>query len=170
MNRTRFIALGVFGTVLVAQLVRPAITNPPVVAEPHWNSPQTREIVRRACFDCHSNETVVPWYAQVAPARWLVASHINEGRGHLNFSDPSSEYEVEEMVKEIRHGAMPTWDYKLLHGAARLTSAEQDSLIAGLVATFGGKGGNDDSASVAAGVAKDDDEEHEGREGHKDDD
>lgn len=170
MKLARMIAFGVLGTILVAQLVRPAITNPPVVAEPHWDSKNTRDLVRRACFDCHSNETVTPWYAQVAPVRWLVASHVNEGRSHLNFSEPSSEYELDEMLEEIGKGAMPTWDYKLLHASARLSKAEQDSLVAGLQATFGGAGKAEDSASESGEKPHEEEneenEEHEGK-GHK---
>lgn len=168
MNRARVIVFSVFGVLLAAQMIRPALTNPPVVAEPHWDSPRTRELVRRACFDCHSNETRVPWYGQVAPFRWLVAHHVAEGREHLNFSDPASGYEVDEMVGEIRKGAMPTWDYKLVHAAARLSQAEQDSLVAGLEATFATNAG--DSLALGKveaghkdGGGRDDDEGHEGR-------
>ncbi|MBI5081140.1 MAG: heme-binding domain-containing protein [Chloroflexi bacterium] len=47
-------------------------TNPPVTAEPKWDSEQTRALAKRACFDCHSNETVWPWYSNVAPVSWLI--------------------------------------------------------------------------------------------------
>ena len=46
-------------------------TNPPVTKEPAWNSPDTRALVQRACFDCHSNQTTWPWYSHVAPVSWL---------------------------------------------------------------------------------------------------
>ncbi|MRR33844.1 hypothetical protein EG829_03970, partial [bacterium] len=46
--------------------------NPPVVREPNWDSPETRGLAKRVCFDCHSNETVWPWYTWVAPVSWLV--------------------------------------------------------------------------------------------------
>ena len=54
--------------------------NPAVVAEPKWDSPQTRELAKRACFDCHSNETVWPWYSYVAPVSWLLYRDVTEGR------------------------------------------------------------------------------------------
>ncbi len=47
-------------------------TNPPIVEEPAWDSPQTRAVVKKACFDCHSNETVWPWYSNIAPLSWLI--------------------------------------------------------------------------------------------------
>ena len=52
-------------------------TNPPKAGEPAWNSPSTRELVRRTCFDCHSNETTWPWYSNVAPASWLLQRDVN---------------------------------------------------------------------------------------------
>jgi len=62
-------------------------TDPPIVREPHWDSPRTRELTRRACFDCHSNETSWPWYARYAPVSWLVTSDVADARRDLNFSD-----------------------------------------------------------------------------------
>jgi len=47
-------------------------TNPTVVGQPKWDSQQTRDLAKRACFDCHSNETIWPWYSNVAPISWLV--------------------------------------------------------------------------------------------------
>ncbi len=168
MNRARAIAFSALGLLLAAQLIRPALTSPPVVAEPHWDSPHTRELVRRACFDCHSNETRAPWYAQVAPARWLVAHHVEEGREHLNFSDPASEYDLEDMVKAIRSGEMPTWDYKLLHAAARLSPGARDSLVAGLTATFAGSATDGEGLFEPTGGHKDAEERGEdAREGRE---
>jgi hypothetical protein len=58
---------------IILQLVPVARTNPAVVREPQWDSPQTRELAQRACYDCHSNETVWPWYAYIAPVSWQIA-------------------------------------------------------------------------------------------------
>ena len=88
--RTIFLGLGI---VVVMGLLIQVIpyghdhTNPPVVNEPNWDSPQTREITKRACFDCHSNETVWPWYSNIAPVSWLVYRDVSDGREHLNFSE-----------------------------------------------------------------------------------
>ncbi len=62
-------------------------TNPPVTASPAWDSPRTEQLVRAACYDCHSNETVWPWYSSVAPASWLLQRDVDEGRDHMNFSE-----------------------------------------------------------------------------------
>lgn len=118
-------------------------SNPPVLAEPQWDSPRTEELVRRACYDCHSNEVVWPWYASVAPLSWLVLGHVEDGRDELNFSEwGRREQEIDEIVESVVEGSMPTWDYELLHSEARFSDAERDELIAGLRATFGdGEGG-----------------------------
>jgi len=62
-------------------------TNPAVVAEPAWDSTQTRDLAKRACFDCHSNEVVYPWYSNIAPVSWLVQHDVEDGRRRLNFSE-----------------------------------------------------------------------------------
>jgi len=116
--------------------------NPAVVAEPQWDSPDTRELARRACFNCHSFETVWPWYARYAPVSWLIARDVQEGREKLNFSDwqgGTREGErPEEIEKEITEGEMPPFAYRLAHPEARLSAKQRKQLIEGLSATLKG--------------------------------
>lgn len=113
--------------------------NPPVVAEPAWNSPATRELAVRACFDCHSNQTVWPWYANIAPVSWLLWHHVEEGRSVLNFSTwGTGRQAADHAVRQVESGAMPPGYYLLMHPDARLSEAEKQQLIDGLNATFGG--------------------------------
>jgi len=117
-------------------------TNPPVIAEPAWDSTVTRDLAVRACFDCHSNETIWPWYSSIAPASWLTQRHVDEGREKLNFSEwGTREQEVDHSERLIKEGEMPSWDYLLMHPEARLSDAEKQQLIDGLNATFGSVGG-----------------------------
>jgi hypothetical protein len=109
-------------------------SNPAVVSEPKWDSPQTRALVKRACFDCHSNETVWPWYSYVAPVSWLVYGDTMQGRSRLNFSEwntgfPRSAGEITGMIQE---GEMPPAVYLPMHPSAQLTAAEKQQLITGL--------------------------------------
>ncbi len=60
--------------------------DPPVQTPIAWDSPQTQALAQRACMDCHSNETVWPWYSYVAPASWLVYYDVMRGRAQLDFS------------------------------------------------------------------------------------
>jgi mono/diheme cytochrome c family protein len=113
-------------------------TNPPVTAEPDWDSPETRELFDRACADCHSNETRWPWYGRIAPASWLLQGHVTEGREHFNVSEwDRPQDDAHEAAEEVREGKMPLRSYLPLHAEARLSEAEEEALIRGLEATFG---------------------------------
>ena len=132
MNRTRrrswkkWIIPAVLLALGLAQLVPVSRTNPPVKAS--FEGPiAVREIFQRSCYDCHSNQTQWPWYSYVAPASWLVADHVEEGREELNFSnwpayDDSSMRE--EIVEETTEGEMPMPSYLLIHRKARLSSED----------------------------------------------
>jgi hypothetical protein len=112
--------------------------NPPVLAEPPWDSPQTRETFYQVCGDCHSNTTEWPWYSSIAPASWLVASDVEEARSHLNVSEwGRGENHADEAAEEVEDGEMPLWYYLPLHPEARLTEVEKEAFVRGLVATFG---------------------------------
>ncbi|MEE2703186.1 MAG: heme-binding domain-containing protein [Myxococcota bacterium] len=118
-------------------------SNPPVTLEPDWDSANTRELFFRACRDCHSNETVWPWYSYVAPVSWLVSSDVNEGREHLNVSDwGRPDQHGDEAAEMVREGDMPLWFYLPLHARARLSPAERKRFIAGLERTFGSDHGH----------------------------
>ena len=109
-------------------------TNPAVVAEPTWDNPATRDLVKRACFDCHSNETVWPWYSNVAPISWVVYRDVEEGRNRMNFSEWSSNFHpnVNELVGIVQAGEMPPFQYLLMHPNAKLSAADKQALISGL--------------------------------------
>ncbi len=112
--------------------------NPPFVAEPSWDGPQTRALAVRACYDCHSNETKWPWYSNVAPLSWLAQRDVDEGRATLNFSDIAATPEgAEEAGEQLEEGEMPPLQYVLLHPSAKLSGAERQVLLQGLAATFG---------------------------------
>ncbi len=112
---------------------------PPVSGEPAWDSPATRALVARACFDCHSNEVRWPWYSNVAPVSWLVLRDVQVGRDELNFSewDRQRGDEASEAAETVRDGEMPPAIYRLTHPSARLNAEERAQLIRGLAATFG---------------------------------
>jgi mono/diheme cytochrome c family protein len=113
-------------------------TNPPNTGEPPWSSPQTRELFRRACFDCHSNETGWRWYSNVAPVSWLVQRDVNGGRSHLNFTEWDLPHKhAKDVTNEVKQGDMPPWYYLPLHPSAKLTEAEKQSLIDGAGKSLG---------------------------------
>jgi hypothetical protein len=134
--RALLAGLGLF---IVAQVVPYGRnhTNPPVLAEPRWDSAQTRVLAQTACFDCHSNLTKWRWYSNVAPASWLVYRDVSGGRSSLNFSEWTKPQDgAGDAIDAISSGSMPPWFYVLLHPKAGLSHADKQALMAGLAATF----------------------------------
>lgn len=110
--------------------------NPPVVSEPDWNSPETRQVMVEACYDCHSNETRWPWYSSIAPVSWLVTKDVIEGRNAVNFSEwGRSQEEADDVIESIQEGEMPPVYYIPMHPKALLSAQEKQTLIDGLVAS-----------------------------------
>ncbi|HEY3335047.1 MAG TPA: heme-binding domain-containing protein [Candidatus Limnocylindrales bacterium] len=108
-----------------------------MTAEPPWDSPQTRALAVRACFDCHSNETIWPSYTNLAPISWRTQQHVDEGRSKLNFSTwGTGRQRVDKVGDQITSGAMPPLDYLLVHPEARLSDGEKTQLIDGLKASL----------------------------------
>jgi hypothetical protein len=110
------------------QLFRPELKNPPVRAELQA-PPAIKQILKNSCYNCHSNETELPWFDKVAPAYWLVTKDVKEGRKHLNFSEIGAQpgvakAAVYEVVREVQLGAMPPASYTLLHPRAAVTPAQ----------------------------------------------
>ena len=135
-----WILLAAVGLFVVIQLIPYGRnhTNPPVAAEPQWDSPQTRELAVRACYDCHSNETTWPWYSNVAPVSWLTQRDVDEGRQRLNFSEwGQRRQDTREIAEIIYEGEMPPAQFLITHPEARLTDAEKQQLIQGFQVTLG---------------------------------
>ena len=100
------------------------------------NTPEsTANLIRNACYDCHSNESKYPWYSNVQPLGWFLENHIKEGRKELNFSTFATYQKkkqvkkLEEAVEMIEHSEMPLDSYIIAHSEAKLTVAEQKELI-----------------------------------------
>ena len=142
MKRTIIIVFSVLvGGFLLIQLIPYGHqhTNPSVVQEPNWDSLQTRELAQRACFDCHSNESVWPWYSNIAPVSWLVQRDVNDGRRRVNFSDWGRTRETDDIPRVVQNGQMPMPIFLIMPPEARLTQAEKDALVSGLQATIRGQ-------------------------------
>ena len=140
-KKARYIIVGIVLLLIAIQFVQPDRTNPPAnpaggFQEVAKTVPDAAAILKRACADCHSNETTWPWYSRIAPVSWLVADDVKEGRAHLNFSEWSflspeaSAIKVREICREVKSGDMPLWQYKIMHPEARLTPAEVERICA----------------------------------------
>jgi hypothetical protein len=137
----KYTGLAVVLILLAIQLIRPERTNPPsdpalsfvAAAKP---GPAMVEVIQRSCYDCHSNQTVWPWYSQVAPVSWLVADDVRDGRRHLNFSEwgsyspEVSRTKLKEICDEVKSGGMPLGIYTIIHSQAKLTPGDVKVLCA----------------------------------------
>jgi hypothetical protein len=118
-----------FAVFLAIQFVRPAITHPPVTGD-LIVPPEVKQVLRTSCYDCHSNETKLAWFDEIAPAYWLVASDVKAGRRRLNFSEigalPAAQQKavLYESVSQIELGAMPLPAYVYLHRGAAVSPSE----------------------------------------------
>jgi hypothetical protein len=111
--------------------------NPPVTREIQWVDAETEELARRACYDCHSNETVWKGSHRVPIVNSLVRADVERGRCHMNFStwDLPNE-DAWDATEELIDGDMPLPLYLTTHKHARLTDEQIVRLAEGLEATF----------------------------------
>jgi hypothetical protein len=142
-KKLKWIAIGVIAIFVALQFFNPPHENPQVkrdfaasVAPPA----SVAASIRAACYDCHSDETQWPLYSRIAPASWLVASDVNEGRKHLNLSDwptePAREAkQLDRMNEVIDYREMPLKKYTLMHPDARLSDAQRKEVLDWTAAT-----------------------------------
>jgi len=134
MSRVKIAFLVFAGILIIMQLIPLNQTNPPVVqnvAAPVLIS----EILKTSCYDCHSNETIWPWYSRIAPGSFLITRDVKMGRQHLNFSEFSdldsfdSTDIADDLIEVLEAGDMPVIQYLLLHPSASLRDSESQALL-----------------------------------------
>jgi hypothetical protein len=137
MKNTGFKVATVFVVVFLAmQLIRFDKTNPSTDKSKEIVAPaEIKNILKNSCFDCHSNETKWPWYADIAPVSWVVTEHVDSARKWVNFSEWESYDEAKKLklkkliYREVSH-AMPLYGYTLAHPNAALSKADKESIRA----------------------------------------
>ena len=156
ISRVKKVVFALIGVFVLIQFVQPKRTNPPVVPSRSLEAhvpvpPQVSAILNRACGDCHSSETVWPWYSHVAPVSWLVADDVNVGRSHINFQDWEAQVNATEatehiglICKEVREKGMPPFSYRIMHKDSRL-SADDVNAICSWSKSAGGTDEKEDS-------------------------
>lgn len=139
MNIGKALTLTIVVLILIQFVPQPSHENPPVTGTPEWDTPRTEELFTRTCANCHSNETIWPWYSKIAPLSWIMNLDVNIGRKKFNVSEwgRHGKNNGDEAAGKLRSGSMPPWFYLPAHPEAKLTDAEKAELVNGLVATFG---------------------------------
>jgi len=134
------ILLGIAGVLLLIQLFQIDRTNPavdPLLDLIEITNPplQVKNVLKAACYDCHSHETRYPWYSVIAPVSWWMKHHIDEARDELNFSKwgtydlKKSNHKLEEIGEEVDEGNMPLNSYALAHSESKLTKDQRQTLV-----------------------------------------
>jgi hypothetical protein len=102
----------------------------------HYEVPaHVQDILKRACNDCHSNNTLYPWYSNIQPMAWWLQHHVNEGKRELNFSEFASyqpkrqHHKLKECIDQVKNGEMPLDSYTWMHKDAKLTKEEKEALL-----------------------------------------
>jgi hypothetical protein len=139
--KKRYILYGLLAILVILQFFGIDKTNPPVVEAQDFMTvaapgAEVAKLLKDACYDCHSHETTYPWYTNIQPVGWLIANHIEEGRGHLNFSEWGTydakrrAHKMEECYEEVEEGEMPLKIYPVTHPEARLSDQQRTLLVA----------------------------------------
>ncbi len=95
---------------------------------------EVESILSKACYDCHSNNTVYPWYSNIQPVAWWLNDHVKDGKKHLNFDEfttyriAKQNHKLEEVTGEVKEGEMPLSSYTIVHGNAKLSDSEKEIL------------------------------------------
>ena len=141
MSRTKKVILAILLVFVMIQFIRPGLNDSNSIHNKQrdmitqLNVPaNVAGILKTSCYDCHSNNTRYPWYAQIQPFGWLLARHIRNGKEDLNFSEYAGYSKRRQLSKlksvhnSIKDGSMPLQSYTLIHSDAKL-SEQRKSLI-----------------------------------------
>lgn len=135
----KFLGLGLIALIFILQFFQPERNDLPVDPELDMLSlvslPEaTAELVRQACYDCHSNQTYYPWYSRISPVSWYLKSHIVKGKEELNFSLYGKLNKADkigffsDICEVMDAGSMPLQSYQLLHKDARLEQEQREMI------------------------------------------
>lgn len=134
------IGIGLVVVLVAIQFIRPTrntgeLEGPNDISKHYQVPAEIHAVLKKSCYDCHSNKTEYPWYANLQPVGWWLQSHVNEGKDELNFSEfgtypeKKAKHKFEEIEELVNEGEMPLSSYTIIHGDAKL-SAEQTTAIA----------------------------------------
>ncbi|MBL0743370.1 heme-binding domain-containing protein [Chryseolinea lacunae] len=140
MSLPKKIALGVLALLVIIQLFRPEknvsteIVTADDISKKYAITEDVHQILIKKCYDCHSNNTIYPWYYNIQPVAWWMAHHVNDGKRHLNFStfktysDKKAVHKMEELSEAVNDGWMPLDSYLWIHKEATITAADRDAI------------------------------------------
>ncbi len=136
----RKILIGLLVALVIIQFIRPERNVASAMSANDISTKYTvpddvNKVLQKACNDCHSNNTVYPWYSNIQPVGWWLQNHVNEGKEELNFSEfatyknKKAAHKLEEVVELVEEGEMPLESYTIVHKEAKLTNEEKATLV-----------------------------------------
>lgn len=136
----RKILLTLLAILVIIQFIRPsrnvsAEISPNDITKVYAVPADVQQVLKASCNDCHSNNTVYPWYTNIQPVGWWLQSHVNEGKEHLDFSafgaytKKRQHHKLEEVMEQVKDNHMPLNSYLWIHDDAKLTQQQKDLLI-----------------------------------------
>ncbi len=171
----KWAGLAILGALVIIQFFGIDKTNPPVNQSEEFMAlaappADVAQLLKDACYDCHSHETKYPWYSNIEPVSWWLAHHIDEGREHFNFSAwgtynaGKQAHKAEEAAEMVGNGEMPLKSYLPMHPEARLSDAQRERLSAWFLELKAQKEGAEQQPSTDASSGEGGGHSHEGGE------
>ncbi|MCO6480949.1 MAG: heme-binding domain-containing protein [Phaeodactylibacter sp.] len=175
----KWAGLALLAALVIIQFFGIDKTNPPVNQSEEFMTlaappADVAQLIKDACYDCHSHETKYPWYTNIEPVSWWIKDHIEHGREHLNFSAwgaydaEKKAHKAEECGEEVEKGKMPLKSYLPMHPEARLSDAQRERLSSWFMALAAKKEAAE-QVQPPAEASSGEEEEHshgEGEENH----
>lgn len=139
MSKTKKALLGLLALFIIIQFFHPE-KNRSSAATPndlfaHYEAPDSlKQLIKTACYDCHSNNTVYPWYSNIQPVAWWLDDHVKVGKKKINFSEfatyapKKADHKMEEFIEMIKEEEMPLKSYTLIHTASKLSPENRSAL------------------------------------------
>jgi len=135
------IGLGLIAVLVIIQFIRPTrnistAESPNEISKYYAVPADIHAALKKSCYDCHSNNTVYPWYTNIQPVGWWLQSHVNDGRKELDFSEfgtypeKKAKHKFEEIQEMVNEGEMPLASYTLIHRDAILTREQSSAITA----------------------------------------
>jgi len=136
----RRILIITIGFLIIIQLIRPErnispAASPNDISTKYVVPANVKQVLDRACDDCHSNNTNYPWYSNIQPVGWWLQHHVNEGKRELNFNEfagyplKKQDHKLEELIKTVKEGEMPLTSYTWIHDNAKLSEQDKQLLL-----------------------------------------
>lgn len=140
MSRIKKILIVLLLVLVIIQFIKPeknlSAASSPNDIFAHYQTPDsTKQLIKTACYDCHSNNTVYPWYSEVQPVAWWLNNHIKDAKSEINFSEfatfapKKADHKMKEVMDEVKEEEMPLKSYSIIHKNARLTDAQRLTII-----------------------------------------